>query len=115
MSEILDVNAAELLNIVSRENKVVVLVWIRSCSQCSKFKPVFNQLPGHLTDIIFLRMNQLKTIENLRLSESKGMEETPTMFIYKKGQYIKSIVGFHTLDETKKLIHEAFKLMPALE
>ena len=110
MSEILDVNADELINIVSKEDKVVVLVWIRSCSQCSKFKPVFNQLPGHLTDIIFLRMNQLKTIENLRLSESKGMDETPTIFIYKNGQYLKSIVGFHTLDETKNLIREVFKL-----
>ena len=60
-------------------------------------------------------MNQLKTIENLRLSESKGMDETPTMFIYKNGQYVKSIVGFHTLDETIKLIHEAFELMRAVE
>jgi len=80
MSEILDVNVSELLDIVSKESRVVVLVWIRSCGACSKFKPVFNQLPPNLDGVKFLRMNQLKTIENLRYSEAKGIDETPHMF-----------------------------------
>ena len=108
MSEILDVNADELLEIVSKEPRVAVLIWIRSCSKCSKFKPIFNQLPGLIDDVKFLRMNQLKIIQNLRLSESKGMDETPTMFIYYNGEYIESIVGYHPLDETKRLIIESF-------
>ncbi|MFA9437255.1 MAG: hypothetical protein ACEROO_09095 [Candidatus Bathyarchaeota archaeon] len=74
MSEILDVNIEELLEIVSREPKVVALVWIRSCSACAKFKPVFNQLPEYMEGITFLKMNQLKTIENLRYSEAKGID-----------------------------------------
>ena len=108
MSEILDVNAAELLDIVSKENRAVVLVWIRSCSQCSKFKPVFNQLPNYIEGVRFLRMNQLKTIENLRLSESKGMDETPTMFVYCNGGYVDSIVGYHPLDKAVTLIMNSF-------
>ena len=108
MSEILDVNAADLLDIVSKENRVVVLVWIRSCSQCSKFKPVFNQLPNHIEGVSFLRMNQLKTIENLRLSESKGMDETPTMFVYCNGEYLDSIVGYNPLDKAITLIMNSF-------
>ena len=108
MSEVLDVNSGELLDIVGKESRVVVLVWIRSCSACAKFKPVFNQLPDHIQGVRFLRMNQLKTIENLRLSESKGMDETPTTFIYCNGEYVDSIIGYHTLEEIIGLIENIF-------
>ena len=108
MSEILDVNSTELLDLVSKESRVVVLVWIRSCSSCAKFKPVFNQLPEHFEDVKFLRMNQLKTIENLRLSEGNGMEETPTTFVYCNGDHIDSIVGYHPLEETVKKLNESY-------
>ncbi len=104
MGEVFDVNVAELQDIVSKESRVVALVWIRSCSACAKFKPVFNQLPPHLDGVKFLRMNQLKTIENLRYSEAKGMDEIPHMFIYCNGEYVGSIVGYHPLEETIKLI-----------
>lgn len=106
MSEILDVNADDLLDFVSRNERVVVLVWIRSCSACAKFKPVFNQLPDHVENVTFLRMNQLKTIENLRLSEAKGMDETPTTFVYCNGEYMESIVGYHPLEETIKQVED---------
>lgn len=109
MAEILDVNATELLDIVSKEPRVVVLVWIRSCSKCSKFKPVFNQLAEHVEGIKFLRMNQLKTIENLRYSEGLGMEETPTTFLYCNGEHFGSIVGYHPIDETVKLLNEGYQ------
>lgn len=109
MSEILDVNIEELLEIVSREPKVVALVWIRSCSACAKFKPVFNQLPEHMEGITFLKMNQLKTIENLRYSEAKGMDETPATFVYCNGEYLESIVGYYPLDETVKSIVNVFE------
>jgi hypothetical protein len=108
MSEIMDVNSGELLEIVEKEDRIAALVWIRSCSACAKFKPVFTQLPDHIKDVRFLRMNQLKTIENLRLSESKGMDETPTTFIYCNGEYVDSIVGYHTLEETIGLIEDIF-------
>lgn len=107
--EILDVNATELLDIVSKKPRVAVLVWIRSCSKCSKFKPVFNQLPDHIEGATFLRMNQLKTIENLRYSEALGMEETPTTFIYHNSEPVGSIVGYHPLGETVELIGQAFR------
>lgn len=108
MNEIIDVNAAELIDIVSKGSRVVALVWIRSCSACAKFKPVFNQLPAHMDGVTFLRMNQLKTIENLRYSEAKEMDETPTTFVYSNGAYIESIVGYHSLDETLSILGETF-------
>lgn len=107
--EIRDVNRDELLDIVSRDKRVIVLVWIRSCSSCSKFKPVFNQLPRHMDDVTFLRMNQLKTIENLRYSEGLEMKETPTTFLYSNGEFIGSIVGYHPLEDTLEMINKSYK------
>ena len=109
MSEILDLNIEGLLDIVSKESRVVALVWIRSCSACAKFKPVFNQLPEYFHAVTFLRMNQLKTIENLRYSESKGMDETPTTFIYCNGELVESIVGYHSIDETVGILEGIFE------
>ena len=108
MSKILDVNSDELLESVSKNPRVAVLVWIRSCSKCAKFKSIFNQLPELIEGVQFLRMNQLKTIENLRLSEGNGMMETPTTFIYCNGEHIDSIVGYHPLDETVKMVNETY-------
>ncbi len=108
MGEVFDVNVAELQDIVSKESRVVALVWIRSCSACAKFKPVFNQLPEHMEEVTFLRMNQLKTIDNLRYSEAKGMDETPTTFVYGNGEYLESIVGYHSLYETVNILNEIF-------
>ena len=67
-----------------------------------------SKLPEHVKGVSFLRMNQLKTIENLRYSEGKGMDETPTMFIYCNGEYVESIVGYHPLEETVSLIDDVF-------
>jgi thioredoxin 1 len=108
MDDIQDVNIEELLDIISKESRVVALVWIRSCSACAKFKPVFNQLPDHMQGIKFLRMNQLKTIENLRYAEGKGVDETPTTFVYSGGEYLDSIVGYRPIDETVSLIREIY-------
>lgn len=108
MSIVLDVNLDQLLETVKDEQRAVVLVWIRSCSACAKFKPIFNQLPEHFPETRFLRMNQLKTIENLRYSEGKEMDETPTTFVYCNGAYVESIVGYHSLEETKTLLNTIF-------
>ena len=59
--------------------------------------------------ITFLKMNQLKTIENLRYSEAKGMDETPATFVYCNGEYLEYIVGYHPLDETVKSIGKVFR------
>lgn len=103
MRDILDVDSDELLKIVE-ESSVVVLVWIRSCNACARFKGVFNQLPSVMRGVVFLRMNQLGTIKNLRLSEDRGMNETPSTFVYCNGEYVDMMVGFHPPDESVKIL-----------
>jgi len=78
----------------------VVEFWIRSCSQCKKFKPVYEKLPEIFGDNVrFLRMNMFKSIENLRLAEGLGVEETPNVKFFCKGIEVGEFVGYLPLDD----------------
>lgn len=79
---------------------VVLLFWIRSCDKCRRFKPVYEEISSKLYQkATFLRMNMLKSLENLRLAEELGVEETPTTKIFCGGAEAGSIFGFRTLEE----------------
>lgn len=79
--------------------------WIRSCDFCRKFKPVYEQLPEAFGGRArFLRMNMMKSIENLRLAEGMGVEQTPTTKIFCGGGEVGEIVGYRTLEEAVREI-----------
>jgi thioredoxin 1 len=87
---------------------VVLEFWLRSCSGCQKFKPVYDMLPELMGDKIkFLRMNMLKSIENLRLAEGLGVEVTPTTKIFCNGDEVGEIVGYRSLEEAAEEIEGA--------
>ena len=87
-------------NIKGSDVPVVLEFWIRSCDFCRKFKPVYEQLPDAFGGRArFLRMNMMKSIENLRLAEGLGVEQTPTTKVFCGGGEVGEIVGFRTLEE----------------
>ena len=87
-------------NVKAVDGLAVVEFWIRSCSQCKKFKPVYEKLPGIFGEgVRFLRMNMFKSIENLRLAEGLGVEETPTVKIFCKGIKVGEFVGYLPLND----------------
>ena len=44
-------------------------------------------------------MNMIKSINNLRLVEDLGVEQTPTTKVFCKGGEVGELVGYKTLDE----------------
>ncbi len=111
MADIIDIQAESFNDEVKNTGGAVVLeFWIRSCSGCQKFKPVYDQLSedmGHR--IRFLRMNMLKSIKNLRLAEGQGVEVTPTTKIFCNGDEVGEIVGYRPLEEAKEEIEGALR------
>ncbi len=109
MAEIPDIQADSFEDEVKRAGGAVVLeFWIRSCSGCQKFKPVYNRLPEVMGDRVkFLRMNMMKSIENLRLAEGMGVEETPTTKVFCNGDEAGEIVGYRPLEEAVQEIDGA--------
>lgn len=103
--EILDIQAADFDSVVMESPSPVVLeFWVRSCGFCQKFKPVYEKLPEAFEGVSFVKMNMLKSIENLRMAEGMGVEETPTTKIFCKGREVGEIVGYKNLEEATDII-----------
>jgi thioredoxin-like negative regulator of GroEL len=108
MLTITDIEAGSFENVIKGSNIPVVLeFWVRSCGFCQKFKPVYDQLPSVYDERVgFFRMNMFKSIENLRLAEGLGVEQTPTTKVFCKGLEVGELVGYKTLDESVNELNE---------
>ena len=114
MAKIKDIEATDFSEIIKDSSKpIVVEFWVRSCSYCMKFKPVYEQLSGIFSDsVMFTKMNMLKSIENLRIAEGFGVEQTPTTKVFCRGDEAGEIVGYMDLDEAVEKIREIIASSP---
>lgn len=101
MAEISDIEAEAFEEVVKGSDAPFVLeFWIRSCDNCRRFKPVYERLPEvYGGRVRFARMNMLKSIENLRLAEEMGVEQTPTTKVFCSGEEVGELVGFKSFEE----------------
>jgi thioredoxin 1 len=98
---------AESFNIeVERADKPVVIeFWIRSCSFCQKFKPIYEKLPKIFANKVkFLKMDMFQSLDNLQLAEDLGVEDTPTLKLFCNGKEVGEVIGFRPLDTVIKEI-----------
>ena len=110
MVEIRDIQATDLDFYVRKYEKPTVLeFWVRSCGECQRFKAVYEKLPEHFASIGFYRMNMMESIENLKLAEGMGVEETPTTKVFCDGEEVGEIVGYRDLEEAVEEIEGALK------
>ena len=104
MISILEISAEEFDAAVKEADKPVVIeFWVRSCDQCRRFRPVYEALSETLSGkAVFLKMNMLKTMENLRLAEGMGVEQTPTTKVFCSGSEAGEIIGYTSFDDIVK-------------
>jgi thioredoxin-like negative regulator of GroEL len=100
MGSILDIHAESFEKEVKQANKIVALLfWMRSCDGCRKFKPIYEQLSEILLHVKFVQMNIMKSLDNLRLSESFDVDITPTVKIFCNGYEIGTLVGHRLMEQ----------------
>jgi len=111
MSNVVDIQARDFdREIAESNNPVVVEFWIKSCGNCKKFKPVYEELSKIFGDKLkFTRVNMFESVENLRLAEGLGVEETPTIKFFHKSEEIGEIIGFRTLEAATQEIEKIIK------
>jgi len=111
MKNIVDIQAEDFnREIMESKNPVVVEFWIKSCGYCKKFKPVYERLSEIFGDkLTFMRINMFQSVENLRLAERLGVEETPTVKLFYKGEEIGQMIGFKTLETAIEEIEVVIK------
>ena len=106
MEKVEDIQAKDLNRIISSRISVFVEFWTKSCGNCKKFKPVYEKLSTVFSDLRFTRINIFESIENLRLAESFGIEQTPTIIIFRDSKRIGQIVGYNTFETAVEKIRK---------
>ena len=110
MASVEDVQASDFDKVKGIRGPAAIEFWVRSCGECQKFRPIYERLPEVFGGRVrFLRMNIMKSIENLRLAEGLGVEETPTTVLFYDGEVIGEIVGHRPLEEAVKEIEGILK------
>ncbi len=108
MSQIVEIPVDSFRRTVDGSYKpLIVEFWIKSCSKCQKFRPIHEKLPEIFGDKAeFLKMNMFLSLENLKLAEGLGVEETPTLILFCKGREIGQIIGYRSLDAVVREIED---------
>jgi thioredoxin-like negative regulator of GroEL len=108
MNQVAEIPADSFERAIEQSDKPVIIeFWIKSCEKCQKFRPVYEKLPEVFGGKVeFLKMNMFLSLENLKLAEDLGVEETPTLKLFCKGREIGQIIGYKPLDEVAKEIEE---------
>lgn len=92
------------------DRPVVIEFWIRSCSYCQKFKPIYEKLPAIFGEQVkFFTMNMFFSLENLKLAEGLGVEDTPTLKIFCRGKEVGEVIGYRPLDKVVDEIREVLE------
>jgi len=111
MSQVVEIPAEYFDREVKNSDKPVIIeFWIRSCSFCQKFKPIYEKLSEIFDDKVkFLKMNMFLSLDNLKLAEGLGVEDTPTLKLFCNGEEIGEIVGYRSHDAVITEIEEILK------
>lgn len=106
MVQVVEISANNFDAEVKKVNiPIIVEFWIRSCVYCQKFKPIYEQLPEIFGDKVkFFAMNMFQSLENLRLAEGFGVEDTPTLKFFCMGTEIGEIIGYRPLEKAMEEI-----------
>ena len=108
MNQIVEISAEHFEREVKNTDRPVVIeFWIRSCSFCQKFKPIYEKLSAIFDGKAkFLAMNMFHSLENLKLAEGLGVEDTPTLKIFCRGKEFGEVIGYRPLDKVVDEIRE---------
>jgi thioredoxin-like negative regulator of GroEL len=110
LASVEDIQAGDFDEVKGIKGPVAIEFWVRSCGECKKFRPVYERLPEVFgSRIRFFRMNMLKSIENMRLAEGLGVEETPTTMFFCDGEAVGEIVGHRSLEEAVEEMESILK------
>ena len=109
MSQVIDIEAGQLDGYLRQGKPLLLLIWIRSCDKCRRFKPIFKKLSNYYSDVIFLSMNMFSSLENLRLAEKYEKENTPIIPVFCDGKHLDTLVGYFSMNDFREKLDEIFQ------
>ncbi len=102
MPNIKDINAADWSGSVNVPGSLVVVeFWHDQCVWCKRLSPIYEELSGAYSDVVFARFNILSSDENLEVGKKLGIAGTPTIKVFCGGRETGEIVGYMEKPELK--------------
>ena len=87
---------------VLESGKPVLLdFWATWCGPCQMQGPVIEQAAEEFPEV---KMGKLNVDEQGELARKYGVMSIPTLIFFKEGQIEKKAVGFHSLEEIRKIL-----------
>lgn len=102
MSEIIITENNFEAEVLKSSMPVLVDFWAEWCGPCQMLSPVVSELATELTD--WMKVGKVNVDNNHSLAVKYGVVNIPTLILFKDGEPIKTIVGYHTKEEIIGLI-----------
>lgn len=91
--------------VLKSQTPVLIDFWAEWCAPCRAVSPIIEELAGEYAGKI--KVGKMNTDENSRTPQEFGVMSIPTVFIFKDGKPVKTIVGAQGKENYKKAIEEA--------
>ena len=87
--------------IENSDKPVLVDFWASWCGPCQMLAPIIEELDAELTDVLIAKVD---VDQEQSLAMDYKVVSIPTLLLFKNGEAVERMVGFHNKDEITELL-----------